>query len=60
MIKLTYEPEEELREFAGDKIEITATEDGHIDSYLRAFAVFLRASGFVDGTIAKVLPTLDY
>ncbi len=59
MIKLIYEPDEEVREFTVDKVEITASEDGHIQDYLKAFSVYLRACGFVDGTIEKALPTLE-
>ena len=57
MIRLIYEPSEEMKEFTVDKVEIKATEVGHINEYTRAFAIFLRACGFAEGTIAKTLPT---
>lgn len=59
MIKLSFEPREEEVEFTASKIDITAKEDGHIQSYLKAFSIFLRAVGFMEGTIEEALPTLD-
>lgn len=56
MITLTYEPSEEMKEFTVERIEIKAQEEGSIEDYIMAFDTFLRAVGFVDGTIEKALP----
>ncbi len=60
MIKLIYEPNELEKEFTVDRVEITSQENGEIKDYVKAFTVFLRACGFMEGTIEKVLPTSDY
>lgn len=59
MIKLIYEPIEEQREYTVDRVEMTKECEGHISEYVTAFGTFLRACGFMEGTIEKVLPTLD-
>jgi len=59
MIKLIYEPDETLKEFSVDRVVITKEDDEHISDYVIALDTFLRACGFVDGTIDKVLPTRD-
>lgn len=58
MITLVYEPIEEQREFAPDKIIIKKESEGQIDDYLIAFRSFLSAAGFTAGTIERALPTL--
>ena len=59
MIVLTYIPEEDVKEFTVDQIEIVASEDGGIQSYLKAFETFLRAVGFHPKTIEDALPTFE-
>lgn len=59
MIKLIYEPEDDVKDFTVDRIEMTSTEDGGIQSYLKAFDAFLRACGFMQGTIEEALPTYE-
>lgn len=59
MIKLIYEPSEELREFTVDRAEITKEEYGSITEYVNAFGLFLKVCGFMDGTIKEALPTFE-
>lgn len=56
MITLTYESNEDMKDYSVDKITIVAQEDGRIEDYIKAFDTLLRAVGFVDATIEKALP----
>lgn len=59
MIKLTFTPNEEMKEYYPDKIEVTAEEEGHIHPYIVAFRSFLRSVGFAHETIDKYVEDIN-
>lgn len=59
MIKLIYEPNEDMKDYCVDKIEIESSEEGHVGRYIIAFRAFLSAVGFAQETIDKYIEEPD-